>query len=486
MKIFSFVARFLCFLLTWCCCTGVGAQTCSYPVIVSTTIIPPVTENLNQMILTGKVRSTFRQNPSCNLLSAPTIYASARIERISGSPFTIRRVGGMYTVPNAVPPTGIVSFSNAALLDAIGNNNPNLIAVSGIARSSVLDANNNIVLPEGTYRFCITAYADFPQASNAYVPASDSVSGCTVFVVPPANPPNGVVINTRFAPPANPNIFQAIMRGSVIPTVTYNNANPGRTSEVKLFGKIEALSPNPFVIETRPDYNAQQLLNLQANVPVQLSAGQVTDAFANFNPADLKTTGISLDQLRDKNNNLVLPEGVYRICFYAQYWKDGLAGLASNINLGCATFNICYKAGAPQFTQPVSNFTLSNAVPSIRVTSPVIFTWTPPVATCGINMSTITYDFEIREMFVSQTVTDAINNPPVFLKTGLRSSTFLLDTMLNKQVLQRGKMYVIRVKVNSPVDGPVIIDNGGYSRVQAFRYGDAEVINETPGTRVDP
>ncbi|RYY55511.1 MAG: hypothetical protein EOO09_10180 [Chitinophagaceae bacterium] len=472
MKIFQLIARKAFIpLLVLCCTTAHSQSACSYPAILTANVIPPINETLTRMVMSGNVRGTIRIDRNCVFASVPPFYVTAKIERITGgTPFTIRRTGGRYTVPvnadyNPMP------ISTAAMMDAFGNNDPTLLAVSGINRNAVIDANNNIVLPEGTYRLCLSAMVSSPAAVNLFYPASDSTTGCTVFVVPPANQANSVVINTRFTPPANPDIFQALSRGNVIPTVLYNGP-AGRTTEVKLFGKIESLSPRPFTIETRPDFNTQQLLQLQAGLPVTLGPGQVADAFANFNPGDLKTTGISLDQLRDKNNNVILPEGVYRICFYAQFWKDGLVGLASNINLGCATFNICNKAGAPQFSQPVSNFTVSNALPVVRVTSPVVFAWTPPVATCGLNMSSITYDFEIREIFASQTVTDAINNPPVFRKTGLRSPSFLLDTMLYKQVLQRGQTYVIRVKANTAFDAAISIDNGGYSRVQAFRYGD--------------
>jgi hypothetical protein len=102
----------------------------------------------------------------------------------------------------------------------------------------------------------------------------------------------------------------------------------------------------------------------------------------------------------------------------------------------------------------------------------VIFTWTPPQSTCGLPPGGFNYDLEIWELYPNQTVTDAINNPYVFRKTLLPSTTFLLDNNLYKDVLQEGKRYAIRVRaISTNPNSPVEIDNNGYSRIEAFQYG---------------
>ena len=150
-----------------------------------------------------------------------------------------------------------------------------------------------------------------------------------------------------------------------------------------------------------------------------------------------------------------------------------LGGNASDPNLGCGTFTICYQAGgAPQFTQPVSNLNINSDIGFVQPASPVVFTWTPPQSTCGLPSGGYTYDFEIRELFANQNVNDAINNPFVFRKTALPSTTFILDTNLNRNVLQEGKRYAIRVRaVSANPNSPITIDNNGYSRIEAFQYG---------------
>ncbi|MEO6316683.1 MAG: carboxypeptidase-like regulatory domain-containing protein [Chitinophagaceae bacterium] len=457
------------FLLT----QGLAKAQSDLVINVTTSVTPPISSNFTQMSAAGNVRVTFTVNGFG--AATETVLALGRIECLAPSPFTID-VSPNYSPTQFITVTRGVprQLNGNEIRDAFGNFIAGNLVATGVNINTIVDANNNLRLPEGTYRVCFRAVA------RSMRDASRPELGCGTFVVPSATPPNGITITTRFTPPANANIFQAISRGNIVPVLLYNNpASPD--ADVKIFGRIEALSPNPFTIALRADYSQQDLFSLRSGVPVQMTPGQVVGAFGNFNEANLVTSGTSLAQLRDPNNNIVLPDGVYRVCFYAQYYKDNaVRGPASNINLGCASFNICSKAGAPQFTQPISNYTLSSALPAIRMASPVIFTWTPPIATCGLNLSTVTYDLEIREMFESQTVTDAINNPPVFTKTLLRSPTFLLDTMLYQQVLQKGHLYVARVRANSALDAPIVIDNGGFSRVQAFRYGEAaDITRET-------
>ncbi len=446
-------------------------QQINYFVNVNTIAAPPVNPLIQQYIQSGNMHCTFTSNTQVNVQG----YAVGRIERLSPSPFTITMNASFRLDPsmavNLVPHVP-VALTIPQMLAAFGQFDEQYLNVQGINIGALKDANNNIKLPAGTYKICFAACNIGPnhEVANYY---SDPQLGCGTFTIvqPPAT--DAVIINTQLLPPANPDIVKYITDGNVRPTLMYNNGPFGTAINVKVFGKIESLSPNPFTISLNPSYFQQPTVSLSPNLPVQLTSQQVIAAFGNFNEANLITSGINLNDLKSKTNVLQLPEGLYRICFYARYDSSGMpGGYASNINLGCANFNICYKASAPQFTQPVSNFNIQNNIPVVKAMSPVIFTWTPPNATCGLNLSQLTYDFELREMYPSQTITDAINNPPLFTKTSLHSSSFLLDTMLYKQVLQRGKLYVIRVKANAALNSPIVIDNNGYSRVEPFVYGD--------------
>jgi hypothetical protein len=297
--------------------------------------------------------------------------------------------------------------------------------------------------------------------------------------------PYAVIATTMVIPPVNAVISQYVSSGNVHSTLLYNSP-AGGSIQVLVYGKIECLSPTPFTIAVNAGYTQQGMITLAAGVPTQLIATQLLGAFGFFADNNLTATGVTLTSLKDASNNTRLPAGVYRICFTARQF-DPASGMAGNFvsdpNLGCGTFSICSGAAAPQFTQPVSNLDIKNNISIVQPASPVVFSWLPPNSTCGATAGAVQYDLEIRGLLPSQTVTDAINNPVVFIKTQLPSATFLLDTNLYKNVLQVGKQYVIRVHANTLPGTSTQIDNNGYSRVEAFQYGAGKPVNgnQPPG-----
>jgi len=234
---------------------------------------------------------------------------------------------------------------------------------------------------------------------------------------------------------------------------------------VRVYGSLERISPSPFTIELIKDASLGAFITMYA--PYTLNSAELAKAFENFEEKKLDFRGVSPKDLNE-NGTYKLPAGIYRICFYAQ----DLNSSGGTPQFGCANFTICYTAGsAPQFTQPVNNLNINSPVPVLRPVSPVVFSWTPPQSTCGLR-GVYNYDFEIREILDNQTITDAINNPYVFRKTSLPSTSFLLDTNLYRNVLQEGKRYAVRVRaVSINTNSPVEIDNNGYSRIEAFQYG---------------
>ena len=449
-----------------------------FSVMVTTNAIPPVNPVISQYISSGNVQSILLLNVVGGGNMQVVVFG--KIERLSPSPFTLS-TNAAYIPQQPIILTGGVPrpLSATDMLSAFGFFNDNNLAVTGIALTDLKDASNNIKLPDGIYRICFYA-RQYDPASGVGAFVSDQNLGCGNFSIATQSA-GSVIINTNVTPPANNFILKTIDNGRVKALLQYNNPTGGNT-QVKLFGKIECLSPTPFTVSLNPGYQQQQPVSLTAGIPVQLSAFQIIDAFGNFNDINLVTSAINLSALKDASYNFKLPDGIYRICFYARYFSaTTLGNNASDPNLGCGTFTVCSKAAAPQFTQPVSNFNISSEMVTVQKNSPVIFNWTVPNSTCGLNLSNISYDFEIRELLPSQTVTDAINNPPVFTKTQLPASTFLLDTILYKGILQSGKKYVIRVKANTFPNSEAQIDNNGYSRIEAFQYGDGKIpVNNPP------
>lgn len=436
---------------------------------ITTTAGQPVNPIISQYVASNSVM--VRMTPVAGGSGEARVIA--RIERTSAPTFTIAANADMAAniLPWVMLSPGVpYTLTTAEKLASFANFNESMLDFINVDPASLREG-NLLKLPPGNYRICYTTAGG--------VPANPAL-GCASFTISSPTPANAVIINTQLLPPANPDLLQYIIRGNVRPVVMYNNPQGQRVS-VKIYGKLESVSPKPFSIALKADYTAQPSIDLLPSMPVQMTSQQVMDAFGNFNETDLDLSGITMAELRDERNVFKLPEGRYRMCFYARYDLGGeMGGLASNANLGCVNFNICYKAAAPQLTQPVSGFNVRETVGTVRPASPVIFAWTPPNAACGANLSRITYDFELREMFEGQTPSDALNNPPVYLKTGLNTTSFVFDTLLNKQVLQRGKKYVTRVRANAGLNSEIVIDNLGFSRPQAFIYGEAEVHTQPP------
>ncbi|TKK71765.1 hypothetical protein FC093_01715 [Ilyomonas limi] len=272
-----------------------------------------------------------------------------------------------------------------------------------------------------------------------------------------------VVISTAAVPPVNPYINQALSTTSSGIHVAITSTE---TIHVFLYGSLERLLPDPFKIEL--DSAAQILpgVNLVTGVTKFLDVNLLEEAFANFNDGNLNFTG-KINSLADlqEGPNYKLPEGYYKICFFAKS-DDG----RTVSNLSCAFFYIC-SVTAPQFTQPVNNLVANPSITIVQPTSPVIFSWLPPQSSCGLQAGMFNYNFELREILDGQTITDALNNPYVFRKTGLTSSIFSLDTNLYQHVLEFGKKYIMQVAATAIGNLQGTIENNGYSRVEAFQYG---------------
>ncbi|HEY1022916.1 MAG TPA: hypothetical protein VGE06_11420, partial [Flavisolibacter sp.] len=296
--------------------------------------------------------------------------------------------------------------------------------------------------------------------------------------------PYAVSVTTTALPPV-PAIFNQAYasQGSGIRSVLlfqFRDSSLDSAYEFKLTGRLERISPSPFSIEFNQSYiSDSRNIDLQSLVPYLVNETNFQDAFAGFDPQRLLFTGIAPADIIQQGNSVRLPDGVYRVCLSVYGLTiQGQYKLVSAPGTGCATFTICNRAGsAPQFTQPVNNLNITSNIPVITPTSPVIFTWTPPLSICGNPPAGYRYDFEIRELFENQTVTDAVNNPFVFQKTSLPATTFVLDTNLYRGVLQLGKRYATRVRAfNANPQDTTSLENNGFSRIEAFQYGTVPAI----------
>ena len=86
---------------------------------------------------------------------------------------------------------------------------------------------------------------------------------------------------------------------------------------VKLYMKIERISPSPMSISVKDSYQPQNPIILQPNQTLQLSPDVIEEAFGRFSRNNLRFDNISLSELRSSGVNYKLPEGQYRFCVTA-------------------------------------------------------------------------------------------------------------------------------------------------------------------------
>lgn len=276
-----------------------------------------------------------------------------------------------------------------------------------------------------------------------------------------------VIVNTVINGPVSPFLSQIVNSSNNNIRVTVRGVSSDGST--RLYARLMRISPAQFTITLGNPSNAVTV-SYKLLSPTQLTNDQLAAMFGNFNPDKLNFKDIAMADFRN-GLNYKLPEGSYQLCFSSD------PSFPFNTNTGCASFTICHPA-APQLLQPVSNMGMNNPVAKVQPASPLIFSWIPPRYACGIALNAYEYNLEIREIFANQGVTDAINNPLVFRKNSIGSNIFLLDTNLYKDVLQVGKKYVVRVKANAVgTMGDTSIENNGYSRLEAFQYGNYSMTN---------
>ncbi len=305
--------------------------------------------------------------------------------------------------------------------------------------------------------------------------------------------PYSVTIRTTVIPPVSPffdQMLSSITGGRLIVVVSGGNPT-GAPLAIKLAGTLQRLSPSPFTLNLSTSFQPSQPINLLPGPPLTLSNDLLEQAFGNFTPNNLSFQDISINDLRD-GLNYKLPEGTYRICFTAYNYNDiGYTRPISDPNAGCSIFSVCYKASAPQFVQPVNGVNINSNIGTVNPAYPLIFSWTTPHYTCASALPPLTYNLEIHQVFAGQTPTDAMNNPPIFLKQGLPSPLFPLDTNVYRNILQAGQTYAVRVRASTPpgaVNTAVAFDNNGFSAPIAFQYGasDGVLITRTLPTPTNP
>ncbi len=260
--------------------------------------------------------------------------------------------------------------------------------------------------------------------------------------------------------------------------------NRPEQKRIKLGLRIERLSPEPGAIYTSAQYQPITPIILMPNQTKILTAADLNQAFENFSSNNFIYENLTLKEIREHGINYKLPEGQYRLCINVyDYDSPGHSRPLAPLFSGCAYFNICYTAAAPQFIAPFN--TMGEPAYDFKPFTPtgpqILFNWTAPVTTCGVPTGPLSYELKIREAYPGQTVSDAKRNPPVFTEYNIHTNMFIFDTTRYLNVLRNGGRYVVQVKAKllNTQNSPIEIANGGYSEPIAFIYeAEEEFITE--------
>ena len=183
----------------------------------------------------------------------------------------------------------------------------------------------------------------------------------------------------------------------------------------------------------------------------------------------------------------LLPEGTYRVLLTAYLWDPTLVDQTGRIstpiplsdpnNTGSCQFQVCYKAQAPQFTEPASMMgkvqTQGLEAIKLPVSNPIL-AWSEPIINCNTAVSW-RYSVVIKEVLRTDkseylmTPDQALQQPSFITRMqGLAQPQYLLNpSQLAK--LKDGHVYVAQVTAqqsgsyNQSDFGFALVDNGGKS-----------------------
>ncbi|HTO37916.1 MAG TPA: hypothetical protein VL021_05785 [Brumimicrobium sp.] len=249
--------------------------------------------------------------------------------------------------------------------------------------------------------------------------------------------------------------------------------NNGNTNlNVKLYGRLERMSPSPISMALSPSYQAEIPITVPAMEVLNLSQGMIDQAFNGFSSSTLIFQGTSMNELQSLGMNYKLPEGTYRLCIEAyDFSSAGKTVPLSTPGMGCSVFQICYSASAPKIQLPVTSNMGYEFEDYVPMSSIMHFNWLPPLTTCGAIMPNFNYKLEVFELYASQSINDALYSIPVFQDENIHNTTYIFDTLMHPQVFKNNHRYVIRVRSNILNPQSFLeVQNNGYSELASFTY----------------
>ena len=257
-------------------------------------------------------------------------------------------------------------------------------------------------------------------------------------------------------------------------TVTLTNTTPD-VQQVYLGLQLEQIIPaSDLAIVTPPKRQPQKPFVIQANSVYTLSSLEMKNLFNHIPASEIKCPSNLFDDYASGAFGL-LPEGTYRSKITAYRWSSPALQspvVVSNPESGACTFQICYKAQAPQFLTPMYG---ANSSESVATVDPLNaqFTWTMPTIACGATAS-FTYDIKFVELLPGQNADVAMDrNPVVYQVKDLMPNMCVIPMQVISGNFFADKTYLAQVTAQANSSSPlsyVMLENNGKSTFLPFKF----------------
>ena len=257
-------------------------------------------------------------------------------------------------------------------------------------------------------------------------------------------------------------------------TITLTNTTPD-VQQVYLGLQLEQSIPaSDLAIVTPPNRQPKNPFVIQANSVYTLTSLEMKNLFNHIPANEIKCPANLFDDYASGAFGL-LPEGTYRAKVTAYRWNSPALQspvVVSNPESGACTFQICYKAQAPQFLTPIVDAMSSESVAQVDPLS-AQFTWTMPTIACGASAS-FTYDIKFVELLPGQQPDVAMDrNPVIYQVQNLLANMCVIPTNIITGNFFADKTYLAQVTAQANTSSPlsyVMLENNGKSTFLPFKF----------------
>lgn len=213
---------------------------------------------------------------------------------------------------------------------------------------------------------------------------------------------------------------------------------------------------------------------IQPNSVYTLSSTEMKNMFNHIPASEIQCPANLFDDYTSGAFGL-LPEGTYRAKVTAYRWENPQLKqpvVVNNPEGGWCTFEVCYKAQAPQFLTPMINMAGDETVAQVDPLT-AQFTWTTPVTNCGVS-TTYTYDITIVELLPGQQPDVAMDrNPVVYQAKGILPNMCIISPQIVTSNFYADRTYLAQVRAVAKANGPlsyVVLENNGKSTYLPFKF----------------